>query len=178
MMSPGQGVEFLVKLLDRNYAARCINVNMTDLKKSTDQRQAMEAFFFGYQAFTAKPDEMLARRGLSRVHHRVLFFIARYPGLSVKELLGYLGVSKQALSTPLRQLVEMRLVQSVTAEDDKRKRLLGFTAEGAKLEQALRREQARILQRVFAETGEQAVEGWLAVNRALSAGRVASSEED
>ncbi len=138
----------------------------------------MEAFFFGYQAFTAKPDEMLARRGLSRVHHRILFFIARYPGLSVKELLSYLGVSKQALSTPLRQLVEMRLVQSVTAEDDKRKRLLGFTAEGAKLEQALRREQARILQRVFAETGEQAVEGWLAVNRALSAGRVASSEED
>ncbi len=151
---------------------------MTDLKKSTDQRQAMEAFFFGYQAFTAKPDEMLARRGLSRVHHRILFFIARYPGLSVKELLGYLGVSKQALSTPLRQLVEMRLVQSVTAEDDKRKRLLGFTAEGAKLEQALRREQARILQRVFAETGEQAVEGWLAVNLALSAGRVAGSEED
>jgi len=151
---------------------------MTDLKKSTDQRQAMEAFFFGYQAFTAKPDEMLARRGLSRVHHRILFFIARYPGLSVKELLGYLGVSKQALSTPLRQLVEMRLVQSVTAEDDKRKRLLGFTAEGAKLEQALRREQARILQRVFAETGEQAVEGWLAVNLALSAGRLAGSEED
>ncbi|MCQ4270053.1 MarR family transcriptional regulator [Pseudomonas kuykendallii] len=151
---------------------------MTDLKKSTDQRQAMEAFFFGYQAFTAKPDEMLARRGLSRVHHRILFFIARYPGLSVKELLGYLGVSKQALSTPLRQLVEMRLVQSVTAEDDKRKRLLGFTAEGAKLEQALRREQARILQRVFAETGEQAVEGWLAVNRALSAGRLAGGEED
>ncbi|SDX72600.1 DNA-binding transcriptional regulator, MarR family [Pseudomonas kuykendallii] len=138
----------------------------------------MEAFFFGYQAFTAKPDEMLARRGLSRVHHRILFFIARYPGLSVKELLGYLGVSKQALSTPLRQLVEMRLVQSVTAEDDKRKRLLGFTAEGAKLEQALRREQARILQRVFAETGEQAVEGWLAVNRALSAGRLAGGEED
>ncbi len=151
---------------------------MTDLKKSTDQRQAMEAFFFGYQAFTAKPDEMLARRGLSRVHHRILFFIARYPGLSVKELLGYLGVSKQALSTPLRQLVEMRLVQSVTAEDDKRKRLLGFTAEGAKLEQALRREQARILQRVFAETGEQAVEGWLAVNRALSAGRLAGDGED
>ncbi len=138
----------------------------------------MEAFFFGYQAFTAKPDEMLARRGLSRVHHRILFFIALYPGLSVKELLGYLGVSKQALSTPLRQLVEMRLVQSVTAEDDKRKRLLGFTAEGAKLEQALRREQARILQRVFAETGEQAVEGWLAVNRALSAGRIASGEDD
>lgn len=127
----------------------------------------MEAFFFGYQAFTAKADEMLARRGLSRVHHRILFFIAKYPGLSVKELLGYLGVSKQALSTPLRQLLEMHLVRSVTAADDKRKRLLDFTAEGTKLERALRREQARLLQRAFAEAGETAVDGWLAVNQAL-----------
>ena len=131
----------------------------------------MQAFFFGYQAFTAKPDEMLARRGLSRVHHRILFFIAKYPGLSMKELLGYLGVSKQALNTPLRQLMEMHLVQSEAAADDKRKRLLGFTAEGARLEQALRREQARLLQRVFAEVGEDAVQGWLKVNLALAHGR-------
>lgn len=144
---------------------------MPDLKNPQVQQAAMEAFFFGYQAFTAKPDEMLARRGLSRVHHRILFFIAKYPGLSMKELLGYLGVSKQALNTPLRQLMEMHLVQSEAAADDKRKRLLGFTAEGARLEQALRREQARLLQRVFAEVGEDAVQGWLKVNLALAHGR-------
>ena len=141
------------------------------MKNPAVQQAAMEAFFFGYQAFTAKPDEMLARRGLSRVHHRILFFIAKYPGLSMKELLGYLGVSKQALNTPLRQLIEMNLVQSEAAEDDKRKRLLGFTAEGARLELALRREQARLLQRVFAEVGEEAVQGWLKVNLALASGR-------
>ena len=140
---------------------------MIDFKSTATQQAAMEAFFFGYQAFTAKADEMLARRGLSRVHHRILFFIAKYPGLSMKELLAYLGVSKQALSTPLRQLQEMHLVESLTAKDDKRKRLLGFTPEGAKLELALRREQAKLLQRVFGETGEAAVHGWLAVNQAL-----------
>jgi len=141
---------------------------MPDLKKSAVQRQIMESFFLGYQAFTAKPDEMLARRGLSRVHHRILFFIASYPDLSVKELLSYLGVTKQALNTPLRQLIEMHLVESLTAEDDKRKRMLRFTAEGAKLEQALRREQVRLLQRAFDDAGEQAVDGWLAVNQALA----------
>lgn len=141
---------------------------MIDLKNSADQQTAMEAFFFGYQAFTAKADEMLARRGLSRVHQRILFFIARHPGLSVKELLGYLGVSKQALSIPLRQLQEMNLAHSVTAEDDKRKRLLGLTAEGANLERALRREQVKLLQRAFDESGKHAVDGWLAVNKALS----------
>ena len=140
---------------------------MIDLKNSSTQQIAMEAFFFGYQAFTAKADEMLDRRGLSRVHQRIVFFIARYPGLSVKELLGVLGVSKQALNTPLRQLIEMELVLSVAPEDDKRKRLLELTAEGRKFEESLRREQVKLLQRVFAEAGREAVDGWMAVNQAL-----------
>lgn len=127
----------------------------------------MEAFFFGYQAFTAKADEMLAKRGLSRVHHRILFFIARYPGLSVTQLLGYLSVSKQALNIPLRQLQEMHMVESVAAAEDKRKRQLGLTEEGTKLEQMLRREQSKLLQRVFEEAGEPAVQAWLSVNQAL-----------
>lgn len=149
-----------------------------NLKSAATQQAAMEAFFFGYQAFTAKPDEMLARRGLSRVHHRIVFFIACYPGLSMKELLAALGVSKQALNIPLRQLIEMQLVHSSPAADDKRKRLLGLTAEGAKLEQALRREQAKLLQRIFSDAGEAAVQGWLAVNQALGQTRQPVNGDD
>ncbi|QNH76347.1 MarR family transcriptional regulator [Pseudomonas protegens] len=141
---------------------------MLDLKNQTSQQAAMEAFFFGYQAFTAKADEMLERRGLSRVHQRIVFFIARYPGLSVKELLNLLGVSKQALNTPLRQLMEMHLVDSVAPDSDKRKRLLQLSADGARFEQSLRREQVKLLQRAFSEAGENAVDGWLAVNQALA----------
>ena len=147
---------------------------MLDLKNPLSQQHAMEAFFFGYQAITAKADEMLERRGLSRVHQRIVFFIARYPNLSVKELLALLGVSKQALNMPLRQLLEMHLVDSVASETDKRKRLLELTAEGARFEQALRREQVKLLERVFAEAGETAVNGWLAVNLALGQTRLSA----
>jgi len=97
-----------------------------------------------------------------------VFFIARYPGLSVKELLNLLGVSKQALNTPLRQLMEMHLVDSVAPDSDKRKRLLQLTADGTGFEQSLRREQVKLLQRAFSEAGESAVNGWLAVNQALA----------
>lgn len=144
---------------------------MLDLKSSATQQTAMGNFFYAYQAFTAKADEMLARRGLSRVHQRIVFFIARTPGLSVKELLEALGVTKQALNTPLRQLMEMDLVLSVTDAQDKRKRQLALTSEGARLELALRREQVKLLQRVFAEAGADAVNGWLAVNEALGLNR-------
>ena len=140
---------------------------MLDLKSPANQQIAMEAFFFGYQAFTAKADEMLERRGFSRVHQRIVFFIARYPDLSVKELLGLLGVSKQALNAPLRQLIAMNLVHSTTPQTDKRKRLLGLSDEGIKFERALRREQVKLLQRVFGEAGQEAVDGWLTVNQAL-----------
>lgn len=143
---------------------------MIDLKNTDSQQLAMEAFFFGYQAFTSKADEMLDRKGLSRVHQRILFFIARYPNLSVKELLTVLGVSKQALNTPLRQLMEMHLVDSVASHADKRKRLLELTADGARLEQALRKEQVKLLERAFDDAGEAAVQGWLAVNQALGGG--------
>ncbi|MCW8275251.1 MarR family transcriptional regulator [Pseudomonas sp. PCH199] len=145
---------------------------MLDLKNTGTQQQAMEAFFFGYQAFTAKADEMLERRGLSRVHQRIVFFVARYPRLSVKELLALLGVSKQALNIPLRQLLEMHLVNSVASETDRRKRLLELTDDGARFEQSLRREQVKLLERVFAEAGEAAVNGWLEVNLALGKNRV------
>ncbi len=140
---------------------------MLDLKTATAQQAAMAAFFFGYQAFTAKPDEILARRGLSRVHHRILFFIALYPQLSISELLTYLGVSKQALNIPLRQLLEMGLAQTSTASDDKRKRQLSLTLEGAKLEQALRKEQTRLLQAALDKAGGEAMQGWLSFNQAL-----------
>ena len=136
----------------------------------------MEAFFFAYQAFTTKPDEMLARRGLGRVHHRVLFFIARYPGLSVKELLALLGVTKQALNIPLRQLLEMNLIGSATADDDKRKRLLGLTAEGVRLEKRCVASVAAA-QRCFEEAGGEAVSGWLAVNRTLARAHAGSRGE-
>lgn len=141
---------------------------MNDLKNPAAQQDAMQAFFEAYQGFTAKPDEILADRGLSRVHQRILFFVARHPGLSVSDLLSCLGVTKQALNSPLRQLLEMDLVLSSTDALDKRKRLLHLTAAGSALEAQLRSEQVALLQQCFEQTGDAAVAGWLAVNAALA----------
>jgi DNA-binding MarR family transcriptional regulator len=63
--------------------------------------------------------------------------------------------------------MEMQMVTSTAPASDKRKRLLGLSDEGVKFEAALRKEQVKLLQRVFAEAGAEAVDGWLAVNAAL-----------
>ena len=132
-----------------------LDVNNTPPPAETELRAAMAHFFFAYQAFTAKPDEILARRGLARVHHRVLFFIAREPGLSVKALLARLGVSKQALNIPLRQLIEMNLVNAEPDPADKRMKRLSLSAEGSRLESTLYREQAKLLEGALERAGHQ-----------------------
>ncbi len=68
--------------------------------------------FFGFRAVTAEPDRILAERGLGRVHHRILYFVGRSPGIRVGALLTTLGVSRQALNRPLRALLRAGLVES------------------------------------------------------------------
>ncbi len=136
-----------------------------------DHRIAMEAFFHAYMAFTAKPDEILAERGLARVHHRILFFIGHYPGLSVKDLLGHLCVTKQAVNTPLRQLTGLGLMTSQTAWHDKRVKQLFLTEAGKTLEASLYGAQVDFLERSFKDCDPRQVEGWLAVNRSMARDR-------
>ena len=62
-------------------------------------------------------------------------------------------------------------MRSVAPDIDKRKRLLELTVDGVKFEQNLRREQVKLLQRVFDQAGEEAVNGWLTINQALGQSR-------
>jgi DNA-binding MarR family transcriptional regulator len=134
-------------------------------------RLAIERFYFAYRAFTAPPDRILQRRGLGRVHHRILYFVGVNPQISVNALLRVLSVTKQALNAPLRQLAEMRLVTIETAEHDRRVRQLRLTPSGARLEAQLTGAQMQQLEKIFAATGTTAEEGWHRVMRQFSAHR-------
>jgi DNA-binding MarR family transcriptional regulator len=140
---------------------------MIDLKQHPALREAIELFFFGYRAFTALPDAILKRRGLSRVHHRILYFVGREPGIGIDALLDTLGVSKQALNAPLRRLIEQKLVAMRTAADDARRRELRLTAEGARLEEQLTGTQMEQLAAAFGAAGKAAEAGWRDVMRQL-----------
>lgn len=118
-----------------------------------------EAFFFAYQVFIIRPDEILAHRDLGRVHHRILFFIARYPELNVKGPLVLFDVIKQALNILLRQLLGMDLIDSATADDDERRHPPGLTAESVRLEKVLHHEQLRLSRRCSEEVGGKAISG-------------------
>jgi DNA-binding MarR family transcriptional regulator len=133
---------------------------MVDQKRAAELREAIELFFFAYRAFTAGPDRILAERGLSRVHHRVLYFVGRNPGIGVGALLRVLGVTKQALNAPLRRLVALNLIAAQPAPGDRRVRELRLTPDGARLEAKLTGAQAGQLAQVFRASGERAEAAW------------------
>jgi DNA-binding MarR family transcriptional regulator len=139
-----------------------------DPLRDAELNAALELVFHGFRSLTAGPDRILETRGLQRVHHRILYFVARNPDLSVGGLLAILHVSKQALNAPLRQLQEMTLVDSVPSPADRRARLLRLTSEGIKLERLLTGTQRRHLAKVFATTGAVAESGWRSVMDGLS----------
>jgi len=143
---------------------------MVDQKRQDELRGAIELLYFAYRGFTDRPDRILERRGLGRVHHRILYFIARRPDVSVRGLLDLLAVSKQALNAPLRQLIEMNLVSALADPADRRMKNLRLTAEGQRLEAELSGAQMRHLQAAFDRAGPEQEAGWRAVMGELTKG--------
>lgn len=145
-------------------------VNKIDPIREDELNRASELFLFAYRAFTAEPDRILEGRGLQRVHHRILYFVGRNPGIAVNGLLSVLRVSKQALNAPLRQLQEMGLVDAQASRSDGRVKELRLTAEGAKLETSLSGGQRRRLDAIFREVGPDAEGAWREVMARLAEG--------
>ena len=143
-------------------------VDLTGTKQQAALQEAIELLYFGYRAFTDRPDRILGQRGLNRVHHRILYFVGRNPDVSVNALLGILEVSKQALNGPLRQLVEMDLIALRAAAHDRRVKQVRLTYAGEKLEARLSGTQAKQLAEVFEAAGPGAEAGWRQVMRRLA----------
>ncbi|HZC17734.1 MAG TPA: MarR family transcriptional regulator [Caulobacteraceae bacterium] len=141
---------------------------MVDPSRQETLRRAIELLFFGYREFTDRPDRILERRGLGRVHHRILYFVGRNPAVSVKGLLEILAVSKQALSVPLRQLTEMKLVAVLAGTSDRRVKRLVLTPEGRRLEADLTGTQMRRLSAAFEAAGDDDEAGWMRVMERLA----------
>ena len=124
-------------------------IDQKDKKKAHALNQAMELLHFGYRAFVAEADQILEQQGLGRVHHRILYFVAREPGIDVGSLRETLAVSKQALHGPLRKLEKDGLVLSADHATDKRSRCLSLSELGNTLEQQVTQAQHQLLTSVF-----------------------------
>jgi len=113
----------------------------------------IELLFFAYRDFVTEPDDVLAKFGFGRAHHRVLHFVNRNPGMKVAELLDILKITKQSLGRVLKQLVDQGYVLQKEGEIDRRQRLLYATPKGEALAMKLASLQTERIARALADTG-------------------------
>src|SRR5476649_2827920 len=93
----------------------------------------IELLFFAYRDFVGDPDEVLAKLGFGRAHHRVLHFVNRNPGMKVADLLDVLKITKQSLGRVLKQLIDEGYVVQKEGANDRRQRLLYVSPAGEAL---------------------------------------------
>ncbi len=145
-----------------------MNNDSSDDSVSLDM--CIELLHFSFRNIISEPDRMLKQRGLNRSHHRILHFIGRSEGMRLNRLLHILGVSRQALHRPLKQLAEQGLVEMTQMAQDRRNYRLRLTAEGRRLEQRLSGPQKDMFAQARSELGEDALRNWASVMEVLSRG--------
>src|ERR1700693_4838077 len=118
----------------------------------------IELLFFAYRDFVGDPDEVLAKLGFGRAHHRVLHFVNRNPGIKVADLLDILKITKQSLGRVLKQLVDEGYVVQKEGANDRRQRLLYVSPAGEVLALQLGGLETARIARVRAELGPGARE--------------------
>jgi DNA-binding MarR family transcriptional regulator len=134
----------------------------------------IELLFFAYRDFVGDPDEVLAKLGFGRAHHRVLHFVNRNPGMKVADLLDILKITKQSLGRVLKQLIDDGYVIQKEGANDRRQRLLYVTAAGEALAMKLAGLQTARIARVLAELGPGAREA----SRRFLAGMIEPEDRD
>jgi DNA-binding MarR family transcriptional regulator len=142
-------------------------VPVADRAASTGERAArgnepiwdvIELLFFAYRDFTGDPDDVLAKLGFGRAHHRVMHFVNRNPGMKVAELLDVLKITKQSLGRVLKQLIDQGYVLQKEGANDRRQRLLYVTPKGEALAMKLAGLQTARIARALSELGPHAHE--------------------
>jgi DNA-binding MarR family transcriptional regulator len=135
--------------------------------RDEDLRLGIELLFYAYRDFTAEPDRMLAEIGLGRAHHRVVYFVGRYPGIVVGELLAILRITKQSLSRVLGELIGEGYIVQKRGTVDRRQRRLELTETGAALERKLTENQRKRIATAYRLAGAGAVDGFRRVMTSL-----------
>ncbi len=120
----------------------------------------MEMLYFATREFTRETDRILKENNLGRAHHRVLYFVARNPGINVTALLDLLEITKQSLARAVQPLRTQNLLEQKEGEADRRHRLFYLTEEGKALEKHLTALQCDHLARAFRQAGADSVAGF------------------
>jgi len=148
--------------------SQAAGLHRASLDKLHDLDAALELMYYGWRGMTLQADAYLAKQGLSRPHHRILYVVARRPDIAIGALIGILGISKQAVNRPLNLLLERKLLTAKRSPEQHRSKLLRLTAAGQKVEQAASGHERKVMREAFERVGAPGAAAWMAVMGAIA----------
>lgn len=143
-------------------------VNNIDLKKLDPVDDALALMYYGWRGMTRDADAYLATLGLSRVHHRMLYTIARVGAPTMTSLMAILGVSKQALHRPMRQLLDGGYVETMRDPARHRFKILALTPLGREVEHCASEHERRVMREAFEQVGRVGRDAWAEVMTSIA----------
>lgn len=129
---------------------------------------ALLLMHFAFRGLVVKADAFLAEQGLSRVHHRLLYAVARAEGISVGQLIELLGVSKQALHRPLKFLQDEGYVMARRDPVQHRTKRLSLTERGREVEATASRHERAAMEEAMRTVSPDGQGAWREVMTALA----------
>jgi DNA-binding MarR family transcriptional regulator len=130
---------------------------------------ALLLMHFAFRGLVSQADRYLEKHGLSRVHHRILYVIARADGISVGGLLEVLGVSKQALHRPMKYLQDNGYVVAQRDAVEHRVKLLRLTPKGLRMERTASDHERAAMQGALGGMSSSEQKAWRDVMTSLAA---------
>ncbi|MDP1738082.1 MAG: helix-turn-helix domain-containing protein [Caulobacter sp.] len=112
-----------------------------------------------------------AETGLGRPHWRAAFLLRRRPGLGVRDLSRLTGLSKQAASRTLADLVRLGLAETGAGDLDARRRPARLTDDGRRFEERVAERLRALLGRAYRTGGLDGVAGARRILAALAGPR-------
>ena len=134
-------------------ASHAAGLHRASLSKLHDLDAALELMYYGWRGMTLSADQYLAKLGLSRPHHRILYVVARQPDISIGALIDILGISKQAANRPLNLLLQRKLLTSKRSPEQHRSKLLRLTEAGKRIEQRASGYERKVMREAFDRVG-------------------------
>ena len=129
---------------------------------------ALLLMHFAFRGLVLHADRYLEKQRLSRVHHRILYVLARADGISVGRLLETLGVTKQALHRPMKYLQENGYVIAERDAVEHRVKLLRLTPRGARVERTASDHERAAMQAALGRMSASEQKAWREVMIALA----------
>lgn len=123
--------------------------------------------FFANLAIVADVEGQLSKLRIGRIHHRILFFAAHAPGITVSELLAALRVTHQNIRVAMKQLIDGGYLDVRIDAKDRRQKRLFVSVKGGRLVESLLKQQLQRVRAAFAAVDPASVEAFIHVHELL-----------